>query len=46
VLVHVVNRQSFHWSMDMHVPWQQLAALAAVLLAAAAVTAVASGRAP
>jgi len=45
VLVHVVNRQSFHWSMDMHVPWPELAALAAVLLAAAAATAIASGRA-
>ena len=45
VLVQVVNRQSFHWSMDMHVPWQQLATLAVALLAAAAATAVASGRA-
>ncbi|HEX6829851.1 MAG TPA: ABC transporter permease, partial [Burkholderiales bacterium] len=45
VLVHVVNRQSFHWSMDMHVPWGGLAALSLALLAAAAATAVASGRA-
>jgi putative ABC transport system permease protein len=21
VLIHVVNRQSFHWSMDLHLPW-------------------------
>ncbi|HSD62049.1 MAG TPA: ABC transporter permease, partial [Burkholderiales bacterium] len=45
VLVHVVNRQSFHWSMDLHVPWAGLAALALALLAAAAATAVVSGRA-
>ena len=25
ILVHVVNRQSFHWSMDLHVPWASLA---------------------
>ena len=44
ILVHVVNRQSFHWSLDMHIPWIALAALAAVLVAAASVTAVWSGR--
>ena len=43
-LVHVVNRQSFHWSMDMHVPWLNLAQLALVLLATATVTAIVSGR--
>jgi putative ABC transport system permease protein len=45
VLVQVVNRQSFHWSMDLHVPWAALALLALALTAAAAATAVASGRA-
>ena len=45
ILIHVVNRQSFHWSMDLHVPWLPLAALAAVLAAASIVTAVWSGRA-
>ncbi len=44
ILIHVVNRQSFHWSMDLHVPWLLLATLAAVLVAAAALTAVLSGR--
>jgi putative ABC transport system permease protein len=44
VLIYVVNRQSFHWSMDLHVPWPLLAMLAAVLIAAAALTAVLSGR--
>jgi putative ABC transport system permease protein len=45
VLIHVVNRQSFHWSMELHVPWLPLAGLAALLIASAAVTAVWSGRA-
>jgi putative ABC transport system permease protein len=44
VLIHVINRQSFHWSMDMHTPWLPLAALAMVLIAAASATAVWSGR--
>ena len=44
ILVHVINRQSFHWSIDMHVPWLSLAALASVLVSAAIVTAVWSGR--
>ena len=43
ILVHVINRQSFHWSMDMHVPGQALAVLAAALIVAASVTAVLSG---
>ncbi|HYT86287.1 MAG TPA: ABC transporter permease, partial [Burkholderiales bacterium] len=44
VLIHVVNRQSFHWSMDLHLPWQLLAGFVAVMLALATLTAVASGR--
>jgi putative ABC transport system permease protein len=44
ILIYVVNRQSFHWSMDLHVPWMLLATLAVVLIAAAALTAVLSGR--
>jgi putative ABC transport system permease protein len=44
VLVHVINRQSFHWSMDMHIPWGPLGLLAAVLGAVAAATAIVSGR--
>lgn len=45
VLVYVINRQSFNWSIDLAVPWWQLAALAVTLVAAAAVTATLSGRA-
>jgi putative ABC transport system permease protein len=44
VLVYVVNRQSFHWTMDVHVPWLLLSVLSVVLVAASAVTAVLSGR--
>ena len=45
VLVHVVNRQSFHWSMDLHVPWRLLVEFVAAMLVLATVTAVVSGRA-
>jgi putative ABC transport system permease protein len=44
ILIYVVNRQSFHWTMDVHVPWGLLAILSAVLVAAAAATAAFSGR--
>jgi putative ABC transport system permease protein len=44
VLIRVVNRQSFHWGMDLAVPWTALAAFAAVVLALATLTALASGR--
>jgi putative ABC transport system permease protein len=45
VLVYVINRQSFNWSIDLAVPAWQLAFLSGMLIAAAAVTAVWSGRA-
>ena len=45
VLVYVVNRQSFNWSIDLAVPIWQLAALGITLVGAAALTAVFSGRA-
>jgi putative ABC transport system permease protein len=38
VLVHVVNPQSFNWTMDMHVPWWSVLMLAAAVIAAGAVT--------
>ncbi|UGQ48455.1 ABC transporter permease [Massilia endophytica] len=44
ILVHVVNPQSFHWTMEMHYPWPLLGSVAAALLAAAMVTALVSGR--
>lgn len=45
VLVYVINRQSFNWSIEIAFPWDQLALLGAVLVAAASVTAMLSGRA-
>jgi putative ABC transport system permease protein len=44
VLIRVVNPQSFHWTMDMHVPLGALATLAAAVLLLAALTAAWSGR--
>jgi putative ABC transport system permease protein len=45
VLVHVVNPQSFHWTMDLLVPWLRLLALCAAVIAAGTVTAWLAGRA-
>jgi putative ABC transport system permease protein len=45
VLVHVVNPQSFHWSMQLLLPWGQLLALCAAVLAAGIGTAAYSARA-
>jgi len=44
VLIEVVNRQSFHWSMDLRVPWGSLAWFAAALTVLAALAAVLAGR--
>ena len=44
VLIHVVNRQSFNWSMDVHPPYGLLAALSLILVVLAIVTAWGSGR--
>lgn len=44
VLIEVVNRQSFHWSMDLHIPWLSLAVFAVGLIALAAFAAVLAGR--
>nr|WP_116123759.1 ABC transporter permease [Paraburkholderia sp. BL6669N2] len=44
ILVFVVNPQSFHWSMSLHVPWIALATVALVMLASSCSTAVIAGR--
>jgi putative ABC transport system permease protein len=44
VLIYVVNRQSFNWSMDLHLPIAGLAGLTVALLGLAALTARLSGR--
>lgn len=45
VLVHVVNPQSFHWSMDLVLPWTRLALLCAAVMTAGIATAAFSARA-
>jgi len=44
ILVFIVNPQSFHWTMQLHMPWARLSAVAAALLASAALTALVAGR--
>lgn len=44
VLIHVVGRQSFYWSMDLHVPYGALTVLTVAVPLAAALTSVVSGR--
>ena len=44
VLVYVVNRQSFNWTIDFHPPYALLGALIAILIGLAVITAVLSGR--
>lgn len=44
ILVFIVNPQSFHWTMQLHLPWGLLLAVAAILLMSAALTALVSGR--
>jgi putative ABC transport system permease protein len=44
ILVFVVNPQSFHWSMSLHVPWTVLATVALVMLVSSCSTAVIAGR--
>ena len=44
ILVFIVNPQSFHWTMRLHVPWMGLITVALVLLVSAALTALVSGR--
>ncbi len=45
ILVHVVNPQSFHWTMDLTVPWLRLAWLCLAVIAAGTVTAWLAGKA-
>jgi putative ABC transport system permease protein len=44
ILIHVVNRQSFHWGMSLHMPWLGLAAFCAVMLAVATLAAALTSR--
>ncbi len=44
VLVNVVNPQSFHWTMDLALPWPRLLTLCAAVLATGVVTATWAAR--
>jgi putative ABC transport system permease protein len=44
VLIHVVNPQSFHWTMETKLPWALLALVTGALVAASAGTAMLAGR--
>ena len=43
ILIHVINPQSFNWTMTTRVPWGLLAGVAAALVATSAGTAVLAG---
>jgi putative ABC transport system permease protein len=45
ILVYVIDRQSFNWSIDLAIPWLRLGALGTALIAASALTALWGGRA-
>ena len=45
VLVHVVNPQSFHWTMELTLPWGRLSGLGAAVIVAGTVTAWLAGQA-
>ena len=44
ILIHVVNRQSFHWSMDLSIPWSGLALFSVALLLLAVATTLVAAR--
>ena len=44
ILIHVVNRQSFHWGMAMSIPWRALAAAGLLVLVLSTLTALVTGR--
>ena len=44
ILIFVVNPQSFHWTMQLHMPWTWLLLMALAVLGAAALTAFAASR--
>ena len=44
VLVYVINRQSFHWSMELHPPYLLLLGFIATLVGLSVLTAIVAGR--
>ncbi len=43
ILIFIVNPQSFHWTMRLHMPWTMLLSVAVLLLLSSAATAVLAG---
>ncbi len=44
ILVFIINPQSFHWTMQLYLPWGWLTMIAGILLVASAMTALLAGR--
>ena len=44
ILIYVVNPQSFHWTMDLSIPWVGLAVFSGALLSLATITSVVAAR--
>ena len=44
ILIHVINPQSFNWTMETSIPWGLIASVAAALVATSAGTAMLAGR--
>jgi putative ABC transport system permease protein len=44
ILIHVINPQSFNWTMETSIPWGLLGGVAVALVATSAGTAVLAGR--
>ncbi|SET00380.1 putative ABC transport system permease protein [Nitrosomonas marina] len=44
ILIFIINPQSFHWTMQLSMPWNWLLLIAAIMLVAATVTALIAGR--
>ncbi|WP_046866269.1 FtsX-like permease family protein [Microvirga massiliensis] len=44
ILIHVINPQSFNWTMTTRIPWGLILGVATALIATAAVTAMIAGR--
>lgn len=44
ILIFVVNPQSFHWTMQLYLPWSWLMSIALMMLVSASLTALLAGR--
>ncbi|SER43400.1 putative ABC transport system permease protein [Nitrosomonas sp. Nm51] len=44
ILIFIVNPQSFHWTMQLYMPWNWLLLIAGIMLISASITALIAGR--